>query len=407
MIDVIYISASDFCDSVRDGTHDTPKQTNSGYKLVTSKHIKNGQINSNEGYFISEKDFLKINERSLVEQWDVLMSMIGTIGEAAIVKEQPDYAIKNVALFKCGDEQKAKWLYYYLCSPDGRGQLFGNQKGASQQFVSLTQLRNMQIPVRDNSMMKKITEILSAYDDLIENNQKQIKLLEEAAMRLYKEWFVNLRFPGHEIAKIVDGVPEGWSLSTIGKEASMLRRGISPKYNEKGKSIVINQKCIRQFMVNVEESRYQDKPFSEEMRLVDGDVVICSTGTGTLGRVGQIFGDLGECTFDSHVTLVRANGNLDKNYLGQALYFQQPYFENMGKGTTNQIELSKTSISSLPILIPAEKVLNDFESIVQKLREKMRGCAFTIEQLRQARDKLLPKLMSGEIEINPARGATA
>jgi cob(I)alamin adenosyltransferase len=150
-----YILSSEFCESVRDGTHDTPKQTNSGYRLVTSKHIKNGQINSDEGYFISEKDFKKINERSLVDQWDVLMSMIGTIGEAAIVKDQPKYAIKNVALFKCGDELKAKWLYYFLCSPEGKGQLFSNQKGASQQFVSLTQLRNLQIPIRDQSTMKK------------------------------------------------------------------------------------------------------------------------------------------------------------------------------------------------------------------------------------------------------------
>ena len=394
-----YITASEFCDSVRDGTHDTPKQTNSGCRLVTSKHIKKGQINSDEGYFISEKDFHKINERSLVEQWDVLMSMIGTIGEAAIVKEQPDYAIKNVALFKCGDEHKAKWLYYYLCSPSGRGQLFGNQKGASQQFVSLTQLRNLQIPLLDDSIMKQITNILSKYDDLIENNQKQIKLLEEAAMRIYREWFVNLRFPGYETVKIVNGVPEGWSKSTVGEETSMLRRGISPKYNEKGKSIVINQKCIRQFMVSLEESRYQDKPFLEELRLVDGDVVICSTGTGTLGRVGQIFGDLYECTFDSHVTLVRANNNIGKNYLGQALYFQQPYFENMGKGSTNQTELSKTSISLLPIVIPSERVLNDFERIVQNIREKMLCCANTIERLKLSRDKLLPKLMSGEIEV--------
>ena len=399
MIDVNYISASDFCDSVRDGTHDTPKQTNSGYKLVTSKHIKNGQINSDEGYYISEKDYHKINERSLVEQWDVLMSMIGTIGEAAIVKVQPDYAIKNVALFKCGVEQKAKWLYYYLCSSDGKGQLFGNQKGASQQFVSLTQLRNLRIPVLDNTSMIKTTEILSVYDDLIENYQKQIKLLEEAAMRLYREWFVNLRFPGYETTKIVDGLPEGWNKSTVGEVTSMLRRGISPKYNKKGKSIVINQKCIRQFMVSLEESRYQDKPFLEDMRLVDGDVVICSTGTGTLGRVGQIFGDLYECTFDTHVTLVRANNNIGKNYLGQALCFLQPYLKNMGKGSTNQTELSRASISLIPIVVPSERVLNDFERIVQSIREKMLCCANIVERLKLSRDKMLPKLISGEIEV--------
>ena len=183
-----YIKAEDFCDPVRDGTHDTPKPTVDGHKLVTSKHIKNGQIESTEAYCISEEEFQAINARSLVEQWDVLMSMIGTVGESAVVKQSPDYAIKNVALFKCGgSELKGKWLNYYLQSPDARARMSGNMKGSSQQFLSLKQLRALPIPVCNNSVMQKIVAILSAYDDLIENNQKQIKLLEEAAQRLYKE----------------------------------------------------------------------------------------------------------------------------------------------------------------------------------------------------------------------------
>ena len=109
------ISATDFCDSVRDGTHDTPKQVDCGYKLVTAKHINNGQIDLSEAYLISESDYQKINERSKVEKWDVLMSMIGNgLGKSAVVKENPQYAIKNLALFKIGDEVKAKWLHYYL-----------------------------------------------------------------------------------------------------------------------------------------------------------------------------------------------------------------------------------------------------------------------------------------------------
>ena len=201
-----YIRADQYCDSVRDGTHDTPKPTESGYKLVTGKHIKAGQIDSSTAYFISEKDYIAINGRSLVEQWDVLMSMIGTVGESAIVKEPPSYAIKNVALFKCGgSELKGRWLSYYLQSPVGQGHMNGNQKGSSQQFLSLKQLRALPIPVPEKSFMQKAVQILSAYDNLIENNQKQIKLLEEAVQRLYKEWFVDLRFPGYEATPVVDG----------------------------------------------------------------------------------------------------------------------------------------------------------------------------------------------------------
>ncbi len=398
-----YILSSEFCESVRDGTHDTPKQTNSGYRLVTSKHIKNGQINSDEGYFISEKDFKKINERSLVDQWDVLMSMIGTIGEAAIVKDQPKYAIKNVALFKCGDELKAKWLYYFLCSPEGKGQLFSNQKGASQQFVSLTQLRNLQIPIRDQSTMKKITDILSAYDYLIENNQKQIRLLEEAAMRLYKEWFVKLRFPGYETTKIVDGVPEGWEKCNLGLYAKV-KSGYAFKsswWKHNGVP-VIKIKDIQDNTVNLSQLDCVDISNANkaiDFKVVAGDLLIAMTGA-TTGKIAIV-----PIADDMLV-----NQRVGKFFLGENPIAKLPFLYstlqeanshnwalNFANGSA-QPNISPTQIESLEILFSErfvslynEKMQPYFESII-KLRR-------LINRAQQARDKLLPKLMSGEIEV--------
>ncbi len=245
----------------------------------------------------------------------------------------------------------------------------------------------------------RIADILSAYDDLIENNQKQIKLLEETAQRLYKEWFVDLRFPGHVHTKITDGVPEGWEKSTVAGVSSVLRRGISPRYNENGKSTVINQKCIRQTVVTFDESRRQEKPYPEDLNLQDSDTVICSTGTGTLGRVGQIFGDYPDTTFDSHVTLVRANERFGKQYLFQLLKARQTYLMGMGKGSTNQLELSRGTIQDLEIYVPSEKVLDQFEQVAQPIHDKINIISKCIMQLQTARDRLLPKLMSGEVEV--------
>ena len=161
-----YIPAEKYCSSVRDGTHDTPQPVADGYKLVTGKHIKNGRIDYSDAYYISEEEFVAINARSRVEQWDVLMSMIGTVGEAAVVSECPQFAIKNVALFKCGgSETKGKWLAYYLNSKMAKGMMSGNMKGASQQFLSLKQLRALPIPIVAESVMDKTVGILSAYDD--------------------------------------------------------------------------------------------------------------------------------------------------------------------------------------------------------------------------------------------------
>ena len=383
-----YILSSEFCESVRDGTHDTPKRTNSGYRLVTSKHIKNGQINSDEGYFISVEDFNKINERSLVEQWDVLMSMIGTIGEAAIVKDQPKYAIKNVALFKCGDELKAKWLYYFLCSPEGKGQLFSNQKGASQQFISLTQLRNLQIPIRDQSTMKKITDILSAYDDLIENNQKQIKLLEEAAMRLYKEWFVKLRFPEYENTKIVDGVPEGWERNKL-IEIADIQYGFafdSSKFNilKKGTPII----RIRN-IPSGNTSDYTTEHADEQYLAYNGDIIVGMDGEF---HINTWAGDTAYLV--QRTCRIKPKNTIMKGYLLQAIYEPIKYFEKTITGAT-VAHLGKKHIDTITLLTAPEKYYLPFQYLFDKRQILLKQNVL----LQEARDKLLPKLMSGEIEV--------
>lgn len=393
------LRADKYCIAVKDGTHDTPKQVDFGYKLVTGKHVKNGQIDSSSAYYISEDDYNAINRRSLVEQWDVIMSMIGTVGEAAVVKNNPDYAIKNVALFKCGgSEIRGKWLCYYLNSPKGKGRMLGEMKGSSQQFLSLKQLRELPIMFSEEKV-PRIVEMVSNYDDLIENNQKQIKLLEEAAQRLYKEWFVDLRFPGHENTKIVDGVPEGWSKSTVSEVSAVLRRGISPKYNEKARGIVINQKCIRQTIVSYDEARTQEKKYPAELELKEADIAICSTGAGTLGRVGQIYEVRENTTLDSHVTLIRANEKIGQQYLFWSLKMQQDYLMSAGKGSTNQLELSRETIGNCKILIPEQKIAEQAEKNLVTIHNKMKECSMQIARLREARDLLLPKLMSGEVEI--------
>lgn len=292
-----------------------------------------------------------------------------------------------------------KYIYYQLRSPYIGRWLEQISIGATMPSINTGLLSGIEMYLPSLEIQRRIADILSAYDDLIENNRKQIKLLEEAAQRLYKEWFVDLRFPGHEHTKIMDGVPDGWEKSTVASVSSVLRRGISPRYNENGKSIVINQKCIRQTVVTFDESRRQEKPYPEDLNLQDSDTVICSTGAGTLGRVGQIFGDYSDTTFDSHVTLIRAKEGFEKQYLFQSLKARQTYLMGMGKGSTNQLELSRGTIQDLDIHIPSKKVLNQFEQVAQPMHDKISVISKSILQLQTVRDRLLPKLMSGEIEL--------
>lgn len=180
----------DICD-VRDGTHDSPKQSAIGKPLVTSKNIKSGNIGLENTYLISEKDFVNINKRSKVDRYDILFSMIGTVGESAIVKDEPDYAIKNVGLFKTGgDESLAKWVYYYLKSNQAQGEIDANLKGSTQQYISLSDLRKFPIEMPNPEVQKQIIEILSSLDDKIDLLTRQNRTLETMAETLFRQYFI-------------------------------------------------------------------------------------------------------------------------------------------------------------------------------------------------------------------------
>lgn len=394
------IRADEFCESVRDGTHDTPKPNETGYKLVTGKHVKNGQIDPSDAYYISEKDYKKINERSLVEQWDVLMSMIGTVGEVAVVKDHPNYAIKNVALFKCGgSELKGKWLAYYLRSSDAQGHMSGNQKGSSQQFLSLNQLRSLPIPITDERYMQRVIDILSTYDELIENNQKQIKLLEEAAQRLYKEWFVDLRFPGHESTPIVDGVPEGWEVCKFSEIVSIMSGGTPktevkeyyegdiPFYTPKDSdgSFFVFDTITHISEVGLEHCNSQYYP--------EGTVII--TARGTVGKTTILAVPM---AMNQSCYALKCDELNSPYYLFFSLNKEVDSLKTMANGGVFNTIIVKT-FDSISLTIPTQKILSAFNAVVSSIMQQIKTKMKQNIHLAEARDRLLPKLMSGEIEV--------
>ena len=376
-----------------------------GIPFYRSKEI----IERSQGQSISEPLYITNHRYNEIKNkfgvpvaGDMLLTSVGTIGIPYIVKETDTFYFKdgNLTWFRnFTGKLCARYLYYWVTSKEGTGVLNNTTIGSSQKALTISALKNIEVAVPPLETQRRIADILSVYDDLIENNRKQIKLLEEAAQRLYKEWFVDLRFPGHEHTKIVDGVPEGWEKSTVADISSVLRRGISPKYNDQANLIVINQKCIRQTVVTFDEARKQEKTFPEDMSLRDSDTVICSTGAGTLGRVGQIFGNYPQTTFDSHITLVRAKSGFGTQYLFHFLKSRQVYLMGMGKGSTNQLELSRGTIQDLGILIPTKEIRTEFEMLAQTIHDKIGVTSTEIAHLQNARDRLLPKLMSGEVEV--------
>ncbi|UNT97121.1 restriction endonuclease subunit S [Allobaculum mucilyticum] len=176
------ISAENYCINVTDGTHDSPKSQPDGYPLITSKHLGFFTLDKDSANRISEDDYKAIQSRSSVEQWDLLISMIGTVGRVYLeTSTNIDYACKNVGIFKMGgDESKAKWLYYYLSSPDGQSQLHSMLRGTTQKYIPLNALRSLSIPVlSDQDDMNEIVGLLWAIDLKIRVNARINKNLSD------------------------------------------------------------------------------------------------------------------------------------------------------------------------------------------------------------------------------------
>lgn len=392
------VKLSEVTEYITDGDHQPAPKSDSGVLFVKIKDIQDNRLTFDNALFVPQEYYNRLPKNRKAEYGDTLYTVVGSYGIPAFVNHNIPFCFeRNIALLHPNNRVIPKYLYYAVNNRIFYGNANNIANGSAQKLIPLSKLAGMEISVPPIERQETIVNILSAYDDLIENNQKQIKLLEEAAQQLYKEWFIDLRFPGHENVKIVDGVPEGWERMVLSEVTSILKRGISPKYSDNGKYSVINQKCIRSSIMDISESRRQEKEYVPTLNLQDSDTVICSTGTGTLGRVGRVYGDYPNTTFDSHVTLVRAKEN--PNYIYHVVKSQQEYLMGMGRGSTNQQELYRDVIERLVVLCPSQDILLKAERVLNAIHCKIKAVYLQNNLLVESRDRLLPKLMSGEIEV--------
>lgn len=278
--------------------------------------------------------------------------------------------------------------------------------GSAQPSLNRNFVYPIEVRLPSPPLQRRIASFLSAYDGLIEVNQRRIAILEDMARRLFDEWFVRFRYPGHEAVPLVETelgmAPEGWTPGTIADLSSFISRGLAPRYDDEASSLVINQKCIRDQSLNLSPARKQSKPIPPSKLVIDGDILINSTGVGTLGRVAQLLGALPNATVDTHVTIVRAVEQVDLHYFGLQLLQLQPHFERQGIGATGQTELSRTAIADTKIIIPTSDLASRFGQIAGPLRCQAELLRNQNNKLRAARDLLLPKLISGEIDVSVA-----
>jgi type I restriction enzyme, S subunit len=326
----------------------------------------------------------------------IVLGRVGAYCGSVAISHEPFWASDNTIVVKPKGHQSLRYWYYRLLTLPLRN--FAG--GAAQPLLTHTILRGIEAPIfEDPHLQSRIADILTAYDDLIENNRRRMALLEEAARQLYREWFVRLRFPGHEHIRITNGVPEGWERKPVEELTSFLSRGIAPQYDDDAEGLVINQKCIRGGQLDLSLARHQSREFKPDRQVQHGDVLVNSTGEGTLGRVAQVLAPVDNCTVDTHVTIVRPVPGIGIHYFGRSLMEWEARFSTMGRGATNQTELSRGQIGEVRILVPQRSLVQQFEDVAGSSFRQAWVLMEQNEKLRAARDLLLPRLMSGEIAV--------
>lgn len=395
------IKLKDLCELIVDCPHSTEPDEGQGYPIIRTPNIGPGYLNLDGVQRVGEEAYKRRNVRAVPQAGDLILAREAPAGNVGIIPDGEKVCLGQRTVLIRPDRSKADpaYLNYYLNAPKQRHKLLSNSNGATVSHVNMPIIHNLPVDLPPLPVQSRNAGVLSAYDKLIENNRRQIKLLEEAAQRLYKEWFVDLRFPGHETTPIHNGIPESWKRTTVGQSSSLVSRGVTPAYADDSNELVLGQRCVRNNLIDLSFARHHKPKKPNEKWLKKWDVLINSTGTGSLGRTAQFWLDNNNVVVDSHITIIRAQQREVAAYLGQWAFSNEAMLEALHTGSTGQTELPRDRVANCHILIPDNDLLDLFYTLIEPMTMRIVAAQQQIVAAREARGRLLPKLMSGEIEV--------
>ena len=395
------VRLQDLCISISDGDHQAPPKSNSGIPFITISNITSmNQLDFSSSMFVPRWYYEKLDIKRKAQKNDILYSVVGSFGIPVFMKNSIEFVFqRHIALLRPNIEKIVpQYLYYKILDRAFYMMADSLAIGAAQRTITLSSLRNTEINIPEVEQQQSIVDILSAYDDLIENNQKQIKLLEETVQRLYKEWFIDLRFPGHGNGEIIDGLPLGWHEDTIDTKVNLLNGFAfkSKDLEETGLFKLVTIKNVQDGYFEGKNVKYLSKipdKMPRHCHLDEGDLLLSLTGN--VGRVCIVEGNdflLNQrvakissetpaytyCLFRSNELLVKIN--------------------NIANGAAQQ-NVSPIRIGQIKHLFPNDKLIMDFERVSGPILKRVVLMKKNIILLEEARDRLLPKLMNGEIEV--------
>jgi type I restriction enzyme, S subunit len=376
----------------------TPMKSSSGVKLITAKVIKGGRIEDGNHEFIAEADYDGWMRRGLPQQGDILITTEAPLGEVAMLRTAEKVALaQRVILLRAnGKLADQDYLFQALKSPVVQARLYARGTGTTVLGIKQSELRQVEIPMPPLATQRRIASILSTYDDLIENNTRRIAILEEMARRIYEEWFVRFRFPGHDGVRMVESelglVPEGWGRETLSACATVTM-GQSPSsefYNDKGDGLPFHQG-----VTNFGRHFPTHKMFcSSEGRLAEeGDILV-----SVRAPVGRINLSPSRLVIGRGLCAVRSRSG-QQTFLLHRLFETFKEEDSMGNGAIFKA-VSKQEVLGLPFLLPPAPMVAAFEKMASPIWSLIRNLTHKSDNLRTTRDLLLPRLISGELEVS-------
>ncbi|MGR3823718.1 MAG: restriction endonuclease subunit S [Salipiger marinus] len=367
-----------------------------GSKLTSRDYVEDGVpvirgANMGGGRHLDERDFVFVSEAkknkdlqsNLARPGDIVFTQRGTLGQVAIIPNESahkEYVVSQSQMRATLDPDKAcKQFYYYFFSSRKVVETILNLTSSSGvPHINLGTLKDFDVPVPDLPTQERIAGVLSAYDDLIENNRRRIALLEQVARLLYREWFVHFRFPGYETAKFVDGLPEGWGNGTLG-DLMTLKRGYDLPTSKRfeGDIPIVSSSGFSGF---------------HNAKMADGPGIV----TGRYGTIGEVYFVDGPYWPLNTALYVSDKKNNPPLYLFHAL---KQILQNIQSEKAAVPGVNRNVLHGMRVGLPPQEIKAAFEEKLLPIRDQKRVLTEANKKLAKARDLLLPRLMDGRLPI--------
>lgn len=377
-----------------------------GVPFIMATDVNNGQVDYTSCKFITAKQADSLR-KGFARNGDVLLTHKATIGRTAIVKyDKHPYIMltPQVTYYRVKDRRRLDncYLRYYFDSELFQKTLhLWADSGSTRAYLGITEQQKLPIIFPPIKKQRKIAAILSAYDELIENNKRRIALLEKMAEEIYREWFVRLRFPGHERVKLVKGVPEGWEVKKLGELArTQYGYTASAEIEQHGPKFLRITDIVPGAIdwELVPHCKIEEKD-EEKYLLHEGDIVVARTGA-TVGYAKRINKHHPKVVFASYLVRLIPKRKSDAIFLG--LSVERNTFKDfiwMFVTGAAQPQANATTMALFPVLYPPEPLLNEFNRIAEPILDDKELLLNQVAALSQARDHLLPRLISGKLSV--------